>query len=168
MRQRADHRESDTTEADLVAAAAQLRAQLRRPQDENRNLRRENDVLREAAAPLIHGAPARERCAFIDSHRSQFSAKPLCRVLVTDRGSYYTRVRAGDKRLERESDDRRPTELILKVMALPFRPALRCGRTLSRLSEAAQPRLRLAAATARTPVRPRRRPCRWRPRAGVR
>jgi hypothetical protein len=115
MRRRADRREPDATEADLVAAAAQVRAQLRRSLHENRNLRRENDVLREAAAPLTHGAPARERFAFIDSHRSQFSAKLLRRVLVTDRGSYYARVRAGHKRLEREYDDRRLTELILKV-----------------------------------------------------
>jgi len=115
MYQRADHREPDTTAANLVAAAAQLRAQLRRSQHENRNLRRENDVLREAAAPLIHGAPARERFAFIDSHRSQFSAKLLCRVLVTDRGSHYAWVRAGHKRREREYDDRRLTGLILEV-----------------------------------------------------
>jgi putative transposase len=115
MRQRADHREPETADADLVAAAAQLRAQLRRSQHENRNLRRENDVLREAAAPLIHGAPARERFAFINSHRRQFSTKLLCKVLVTDRGSYYAWVRAGHKRRERERDDRRLTELILEV-----------------------------------------------------
>ena len=68
------------------------------PNTRTRNLRRENDVLREAAAPLIHGAPARERFAFINSHRRQFSTKLLCTVPVTDRGSYYAWVRAGHKR----------------------------------------------------------------------
>lgn len=60
-----------------------------------RNLRLENEILREAADPLIHQAPARERFAFVYARRVRFSVKLLCTVLVTDRGSYYAWVRAG-------------------------------------------------------------------------
>jgi transposase InsO family protein len=112
---RADHREPESVDAESVAAVARLRAELRRAEREIRNLRRENEVLREAAAPLIHGAPARERFAFIDARRGRFSVKLLCSVPVTDRGSYYAWVRAGHKRREREYDDRRLTALILAV-----------------------------------------------------
>jgi regulator of replication initiation timing len=62
---------------DLAAAVAELRERLRRSERENRNLRRENEVLREAAAPLIHHASARERFAFIDARRSRFGVKFL-------------------------------------------------------------------------------------------
>ncbi len=109
MCHRVDHSAPESVDAESVAAVARLRAELRRAEREIRNLRRENEVLREAAAPLIHGAPARERFAFIDARRGRFSVKLLCSVLVTDRGSYYAWVRAGRKRREREYDGRRLT-----------------------------------------------------------
>jgi len=49
-----------------------LREELRRCTREVRNLRGENEILREAAEPLIHDAPARERFAFIDERRGRF------------------------------------------------------------------------------------------------
>jgi transposase InsO family protein len=88
---------------------------LRRVERENRSLRGEIEVLREAADPLIHQAPARERFAFIYARRERFSVKQLCGILVTDRGSYYAWVRARGKRVEREHDDQKLTELILEV-----------------------------------------------------
>jgi hypothetical protein len=87
-----------TADVELVAVVAQLRGQVRRVERENRNLHHENEVLREAAYPLIHQAPARERFAFIRARRDRFSVKLLCTVLVTDRGSYYAWVRAQGKR----------------------------------------------------------------------
>jgi hypothetical protein len=115
MCRRSDHRESAAADIELDAEVAHLRAQLRRVERENRNLRGETEVLREAADPLTHQAPARERFAFICARRDRFSVKLLCRILVTDRGSYYAWVRARGERVEREHDDRRPTELILEV-----------------------------------------------------
>lgn len=73
---------------DLVAALARARKELRHTRRENRNLRLENQVLREAAEPLIHHAPARDRFAFIHQRRDRFTAKLLCRVLVTDGANY--------------------------------------------------------------------------------
>lgn len=49
----------------------------------------ENDLLHEAAQPLIHHAPAHERFAFIHRLRGRFTAKRLCRILVIDRSNYY-------------------------------------------------------------------------------
>lgn len=69
-------------------AVAELRGELRRSQRENRNLRRENEVLREAAAPLIHYAPARERFAFMHARRDRFGVKLPRGVLVTDGANY--------------------------------------------------------------------------------
>ena len=51
---RRDHR-------DLTAAIGRLRTELRAQQREIQRLRAENEILREAAEPLIHHAPARER-----------------------------------------------------------------------------------------------------------
>jgi len=73
---------------DLAAAVTQLREEVRRCRREIRNLHRENEILREAAEPLICGAAARERFAFIHVHRDRFSVKLLCGVLVTDGGNY--------------------------------------------------------------------------------
>ncbi|HWG27789.1 IS3 family transposase [Actinospica sp.] len=87
----------------------------------------------ERAAPLICGALARERFAFIEACRGRFSVKLLCRVLVTDRGSYYAWVRAGHKRREGEYDDRRLTALILEVhTARPAYAVPRVTRELQR------------------------------------
>jgi len=44
---------------------AELRAELRRLRCELERLRVENEVLHEAARPLVHQAPAHERFAFI-------------------------------------------------------------------------------------------------------
>ena len=82
---------------DLEAVIAHLRSEVRRH-------RHEIERLREAAQPLIHHAPARERFAFIDRLRDRFSVKRLCRVTVTDRGSFYGRVRAQVRRGERAYD----------------------------------------------------------------
>ena len=79
---------------DLEAAIAQLRSEVHQHRREIKQLRIENEVLREAAEPLIHHAPARERFAFIDRLRGRFSVKRLCRILVTDCGSFYGWVRA--------------------------------------------------------------------------
>lgn len=100
---------------DLASAVAESRGELRVYKRENRNLRRENEVLREAAEPLIHDAAARERFAFIHARRERFSVRLLCRVLVTDRCNYHGWVRAEAKRREREYDDERLTALILEV-----------------------------------------------------
>ena len=78
-------------------------------------MRAENEVLREAAEPLIHNALARERFAFIHARRERFSIRLLCRVLVTDRSNYHGWVRAESKRRDRAYDDRRLTQLILEV-----------------------------------------------------
>jgi hypothetical protein len=74
---------------DLEIVTAQLRGEVRRCRREIEHLSVENEILREAAQPLIHQAPARERFAFIDRLRDRFSVKRLCRVTVTDRGSFY-------------------------------------------------------------------------------
>jgi hypothetical protein len=78
-------------------------------------LRRENQVLREAAEPLIRCAPAGERFAFIHRRRDRFSAKLLCRVLVIDGANYRGWVRGLAKRRHRRRDERRLTALILEV-----------------------------------------------------
>jgi transposase InsO family protein len=118
---------------DLVSAIAELRQELRRSQCELRDLRRENEVLREAAEPLIHHATARERFAFIHARRDRFSIRLLCRVLLTDRCSYHGWVRAQAKRRERKYDDRRLTELIFEVhKAHPAHGVPRVTRELQR------------------------------------
>jgi transposase InsO family protein len=73
------------------------------------------EILREAAEPLIHHAPARERFAFVHALRGRFSAKLLCRVLVTDGANYRAWVRAEHKRQDRAYDDERLIELITEV-----------------------------------------------------
>lgn len=118
---------------DLVSVVAELRNELRRTEREIQNLRRENEVLREAAEPLIHYAPARERFAFIHTQRDRFSVRLLCRVLVTDRCNYHGWVRAEAKRCERAYDDQRLTELIVEVhTAHPAYGAPRVTRELQR------------------------------------
>lgn len=107
---------------DLVAALARTREELRRSRRENRHLRLENQVLREAAESLIH-APARERFAFIHQRRDRFSAKLLCRVLVTDGANYRAWVRGRQKRRDGEHEEQRLTELIFEVRRI--RPTAR-------------------------------------------
>lgn len=100
---------------DLAAAVTRLREELRGSRREIRNLRRENEVPREAAEPLIHRALMQERFVFIHLRRTRVSVKLLCRVLVTDRSNYYAWVRAQHRRRHREYDDQRLTVLILEV-----------------------------------------------------
>ena len=99
----------------FAAAVAELRAELCRCQREVQGLRRESEILREAAEPLIHHAPARECFAFVHALRGRFSAKLLCRVLVTDGANYRAWVRAEHKRRDRAYDDERLIELITEV-----------------------------------------------------
>jgi hypothetical protein len=77
----------------LAAANAQLRAELQQHHRELERLRVENEILREATEPLIHRAPAGGSFAFIQRLRGRFSVKQLCRIMVTDRGSFYAWVR---------------------------------------------------------------------------
>ena len=121
------------TRDDLVASLAQAREELRRSRRESRNLRRENQVLREAAEPLMHHAPARERFTFIHERRDRFSAKLLCRVLLTDGANYRAWVRSLRKRRDRQHDERRLTALIFEVHTThPAYGVLRITRELQR------------------------------------
>jgi hypothetical protein len=98
-----------------------MRQELRRLERELQYLRCENEILREAAAPLIHEAAAHERFAFIHARRDRFTAKMMCRILVTDGGNYRAWTRNQDKREVRAYDEQQLTALILEV------PTARCG-----------------------------------------
>jgi putative transposase len=99
----------------LAAALAQAQEDLRRSRRETGALRQENEVLRDAAEPLIHQAAARERFVFIHARRHRFGLKLLCRVLVADRGNYHAWVRTLDRRRDRERTDHQLVQLILEV-----------------------------------------------------
>lgn len=118
---------------DLVAALAQAREDLHRSRREIRDLRRENEVLWQAAAPLVHQSAARERFAFIHARRDRFSVKLLCRVLVIDRGNYLGWVRSLDGGRGRAYTDQQLTQLILEVhTAYPAYGVPRVTRELQR------------------------------------
>jgi len=118
---------------DLVSVVFELREELRCSEREIQNLRRENEVLLEAAEPLIHHAPARERFAFIHARRERLGIRLLCRVLITDLYNYHGWVRAEVKRCERAYDDQRLTELVVEVhTAHPAYGAPRVTRELQR------------------------------------
>ena len=126
MPRRIDRRE-------LVAVNAELRAEARRLRVELERLRVENEVLHEAAAPLIHQAPAHERFAFVHRLRSRFTVKRLCRILVTDRSNYYLWARAETRRQARAEQERELVELIVEVhTAHPAYGAERITRELKR------------------------------------
>ena len=108
MPRRIDHRE-------LVALNAELRVELRRLRWELERLRVENEVLHEAAEPLIHQAPANERFAFIHRLRNRFTVKRLCRILVTDRSNYYLWTRAQVLRDARKREEQALAELIVEI-----------------------------------------------------
>jgi len=90
---------------ELVTTEAQLHVQLRRLRSELEQVRTDHEILREAAAPLIHLAPARERFAFIHAQRDRSSVRRLCRVLITDRSNYRAWVHAQATREERASQE---------------------------------------------------------------
>jgi putative transposase len=100
---------------ELEAALARLHGVPRRHRREIRRPRVEDEILREAAGPLIHHVPACERCAFIYAHRDRFSVKRLCRVLITDRCDYYVWVRARARRDGRDLDERELVRRIVEV-----------------------------------------------------
>src|SRR5437588_4140509 len=118
---------------DLEAVVAQLRSEVRQHRREIQHLRTENEILREAAEPLIHRAAARERFSFIDRLRDRFSVKRLCRIMITDRGSFYGWVRARARRDERAYDAQQLTMRILEIhTAFPAYGAERTTRELKR------------------------------------
>ncbi len=105
---RRDHR-------DLTAAIGRLRTEPREQQREIQRLRMENNILREAAEPLIHHAPARERFAFIHRLRARFGIRRLRRSLVTDHSNHHARVRAQIRRRERGIDEQEPLARIVQI-----------------------------------------------------
>ena len=108
-----------------------MRSEVRRHRREIQQLRVENEILGEAAQPLIHRAPARERSAFIHRLRDRFSAKRLCRVTVTDRGSGWARARV--RRNERAYDEQELTSRIVEIHTThPAYGAERTTRELGR------------------------------------
>jgi putative transposase len=112
---------------------AELRAELRWLRRELERLRVENEVLHEAAEPLIHRASAPERFAFIHRLRGRFTVKRLCRILVTDRSNYYLWTRAQARRDAREREERELAELIVEIhTAHPAYGAERVTRELKR------------------------------------
>jgi putative transposase len=118
---------------ELEAVIAHMRNEVRRHRHEIQHLRVENEILREAAQPLIHHAPARERFAFVDRLRDQFSVKRLCRVTVTDRGSFYSWVRAQVHRDSRAYDEQELAVRIVEIhTAHPAYGAERITRELKR------------------------------------
>jgi putative transposase len=123
---RSDHR-------GVAAANAELQAELRQLRREVERLRLENEVLREAAEPLIHHAAAHERFAFTHRLRDRFTLKRLCQILVTDRSNYYLWTRAQARRDEHNRQEQQPTELITEIhTARPAYGAERITRELKR------------------------------------
>jgi transposase InsO family protein len=100
---------------DLTATIGSLHVQLREQRREVQRLRVENEVLREAAEPLIHHAPARERFAFVDRLRGRFGIRRLCRILATDHSNYHAWVRANARRDERTLDDQELVAWIVEI-----------------------------------------------------
>ena len=106
---------------------------MRRLHRELERLRIENEVLHEAAQPLIHQAPAHARFAFIHRLRDRFTVKRLCRIMVTDRSNYYLWTRAEDRRKARAERERELLELITEIhTAYPAYGAERITRELKR------------------------------------
>jgi transposase InsO family protein len=126
MSRRRDHRE-------LLAVNAELRADLRRLQRELERLRVANEVLHEAAEPLIHGVPAHERFAFIHRLRARVTAKRLCRILVTDRSNYYLWTMAEARRGARAREEQELLKLVVEIhTAHPAYGSERITRELQR------------------------------------
>jgi putative transposase len=125
---RRDHRDPNTT-------IKHLHGELREQRREIQRLRVENEVLREAAEPLIHHAPARERFAFVHRLRDRFGIRRLCRILATDHSNYHAWGRAKARRDERAVDDRDLLAWIIEIhTAHPAYGAERVTRELKRQS----------------------------------
>ena len=86
---------------DLLSVNAELRGELLRLRRELERLRVENEVLQEAAEPLIHRAPAHERFAFIHRLRGRFTVKRLCRILAVSRCSGKIQNARSGQRIQR-------------------------------------------------------------------
>jgi hypothetical protein len=109
---------------ELSGIVAGLRAGLRHCRRELERVRVEDDVLREAAAPLIHGASARERFAFIHARRGRFGLRRLCRILVADSANYQAWIRAAAGRGGRDQEELHLTRLVAEAhTAHPAHPA---------------------------------------------
>ena len=92
-----------------------MRDELRQQRRAVKRLRVENEILREAAEPLIHHAPARERFAFVHARRGRFSSYRMCQVLATDSCNYHGWASAKARRTERDLDDRKLTQRIFEI-----------------------------------------------------
>ena len=126
MSRRLDH-------CELVAVNADLRAEVRQLRRDLDRLRVENEVLHEAAEPLIYQASARERFAFIHRMRHRLTVKSLCRIMVTDRINYYLWTRAEARRIAHTEEEQELLELIVEIHAAhPAYGAERITRELKR------------------------------------
>jgi putative transposase len=91
------------------------------------------EILRDAAAPLIHHAPAHERFTFVHARRDRFSLKQLCRILLTDRAHYRAWAKAATSRAIREAEEQRLIQMIVEThTAYPAYGAERITRELKR------------------------------------
>jgi len=118
---------------DLTASIDYLCVELREQWRGIQRLRVETEVLREAAEPLIHQAPARERFAFVHRLRGRFGVRWLCRILVTDHSNYHAWVRAEVRRAARKSDVQGLIVRIVEIhTAYPAYGAERVTRELKR------------------------------------
>jgi transposase InsO family protein len=118
---------------DLAAENAELRGALRRVHRELERVQGEHEILSEAAAGLIHAAPARDRFAFIHELRERFSIRRLCRVLVTDRRNYRLWARSQEAHAERKTMERELLQRITEIhTARPAYGAERVTRELKR------------------------------------
>ena len=100
---------------DPTVDKGRVRTELREQQREIQRLRRENEILREAAEPLIHHAPACERFAFTHRLRGRFGIRRLCRILLTDHSDYHAWVGASTRRHERNLNDHELLAWIVEI-----------------------------------------------------
>ena len=103
------------SKSDLEAVITSLRTELRHTRRERDRLCAENEILRDAATPWIHHAPAHERSTFINTHRNTFSLKQLCRILLTDRAHYRAWAKAPTTRAAREAQEQQLIRIIVEI-----------------------------------------------------
>jgi hypothetical protein len=75
----------------------------------------QNEILRDATAPLIRHTPAHERFTFVHARRDRFSLKQLCQVLLTDRAHHRAWTKAATSRAAREAEEQRLTRMIIET-----------------------------------------------------